>query len=194
MTWTPDPQNPKTTPDGTGSLTMGIEGDLTITFAMVITDGGDGLQLVATNCRVGPDSCGGPVTAVTTLVARATKGGAASLKGSYGFQSNSAPVPTTTVGVLKFDGAGSANMLFTRVGVSNDPAIAVPPTSTGAMSGTYSINADGTGTINLQVASAGTPALTLAFVVTDGGSGLLLIQTVAGSSESNVSFGSARLQ
>ena len=49
------------------------------------------------------------------------------------------------------------------------------------MSGTYSINPDGTGTITLKAASAQSSDLTLAFVVTDGGSGLLLIRTEAGT-------------
>ena len=64
----------------------------------------------------------------------------------------------------------------------------------GTMSGTYSINPDGTGTIALKASSAQSPDLTLAFVVTDGGSGLLLVRTEAGTPNSNVEFGSARLQ
>src|SRR5260370_9566454 len=88
-----------TKPDGTGILKLGIEGDLTLTFAMVISDGGQYLQLLGTGCSLGPDDCGGPYTSVTTGIARATNGGAASLNGSYGFQFNSSPVPSTSVGV-----------------------------------------------------------------------------------------------
>ena len=177
-------------PDGTGSLTIGIPGDLTLTFAIVIADGGQGLNLVATKCSIGPDSCG-PDPSVTTGVARAIKSGVSSLKGSYGFQTNRAPAPVAIVGVLAFDGAGSATMSFTRVASGGDSA-------SGSFAGSYSINADGTGTINLNDAS-GQVNLTLAFVATDGGSGLLLIQTkngdVAGfGPDSNVTFGTARLQ
>src|SRR5437879_4247569 len=59
-----------TKPDGTGTLKLGIEGDLTATFAIVISDGGQYLQLLATGCSVGPDDCGGPYTSVLTGIAR----------------------------------------------------------------------------------------------------------------------------
>src|SRR5260370_38628306 len=84
-----------TKPDGTGTLKLGMEGSLTLTFAMVISDEGQSLHLLATGCSLGPDDCGGPYTSVTTGNARATNGGAASLSGSYGFQLNSSPAPST---------------------------------------------------------------------------------------------------
>src|SRR5205807_701355 len=67
-------------PDGTGSATLTYDAGITFTFAMVITDGGQSLQLVATGCT---DICdlGG---IVVSGVARAAYAG--SLKGAYGFQ------------------------------------------------------------------------------------------------------------
>jgi hypothetical protein len=171
-------------PDGTGSVTVTLGGVLTFTFAMVITDGGQGFQLVGTNL-VGGDASG----EVADGFARAVYAG--SLKGSYGFQLNNSPVPAGTIGVVTFDGAGNAAVAFTSVGVGNDPN--QPPVSSGTQTGTYSINPDGSGTINLPGAAgqAGNSAA-YAFVITDGGSGLLLLQT--DGTGHDVSFGTARLQ
>jgi hypothetical protein len=183
-----------TKPDGTGTLKLGAEGSLTLTFAMVISDGGQYLQLLATGCSVGPDDCGGPYTSVSAGIARATNGGAASLNGSYGFQLNSSPVPSTSVGVLKFDGAGNATISYTQVGTSNDFSLKAAPSASATMSGTYTMNPDGTGSIALKSTSDPSAVQGLAFVATDGGSGLLLIRTEANTPNSNTSFGSARLQ
>jgi len=181
-----------TNPDGTGSLTLGVEGDLTFTFAMVITEGGQSLQLAATKCNMGANSCGSdPI--VTTGSGRATKGGASTLNGTYGFLSNTVPVPASIVGVMAFDGAGNATMSFTHVGIPNNDPSGALPTASATWSGTYSINPDGTGTITFTPPPDQSPEVTVAFVATDGGSRLLLLQTGAGL-DSNVSFGTARLQ
>jgi hypothetical protein len=171
-----------------------VDAGLTLTFAMVISDGGQSLQLLATGCSVGPDDCGGPYTAVFTGIARATKGGTASLSGSYGFQLNTSPLPSSSVGVLKFDGAGNATITYTQVGTSNDLALKAAPSANATMSGTYTINPDATGTIALKSTSDASVVLGLAFAVTDGGSGLLLMRTEANTPNGNTSFGSARLQ
>ena len=170
-------------PDGTGSVTVTLGGVLTFTFAMVITDGGQGFQLVGTNL-VGGDASG----AVIDGFARAAQAG--SLKGSYGFQLNNSPVPAGTIGVVSFDGAGNAAVSFTSVGVGNNPS--QPPVSSGRLTGTYSINPDGSGTINLPAAVGQAGNSTYAFVIIDGGSGLLLLQT--DGTGHDVSFGTARLQ
>jgi hypothetical protein len=62
----------------------------------------------------------------------------------------------------------------------------------GTVAGTYSINPDGSGTVKLGAASGQSANSTFAFVVTDGGSGLLLLQT--DGTGSDVSSGTARLQ
>jgi hypothetical protein len=171
-------------PDGTGIVTATVAGALTFTFAMVIADGGQSLQLVGTHLIGG--NAGGEVI---DGFARAAYAGP--LKGSYAFQLNNSPVPAGTIGVMSFDGAGNVAASFTSVGVGSDPS--QPPVSSGTNTGTYSINPDGSGTINLASSSGQFANSTFAFVITDSGSGLLLLQTT-GATGSNVSSGAARLQ
>jgi hypothetical protein len=117
-----------------------------------------------------------------TGVARAAHAG--SINGSYGIALNSLPQPAAAVGVMKFDGAGNVTVSRTSVG---PPGTAIKlPVASGSPAATYSLNPDGSGTITL-------PASTFAFVTTDGGSGLLLLQT-NGDAGRNVSWGTARLQ
>ena len=124
--------------------------------------------------------------ALLTGIARAASSG--SLNGSYGFTLNSAPQPAATVGVMTFDGAGNVTVPKTTVG---PPGTGVNlPVTNASPAATYSLNPDGSGTITLSGA-------TLAFVTTDGGSGLLLLQTSGsanGATGSNVTWGTARLQ
>jgi hypothetical protein len=168
--------------DGTGSVTIALDAGITLTYAMVVTEGGKSLQLVMTNCLFGSEGCNFFAT-VNSGFARA--GQASSLNGSYGFQLNNSPVPNGTLGVMSFDAAGNVAMSFTSVAVGKDDTSGQAPVSTGTLTGTYSINPDGSGTITF-------PAAAYAFVITDGGSGLLLLQTIG--TGSNVSFGTARLQ
>ena len=165
------------TPDGTGSVTIALDVGLTAKFAVAITDGGQGLQLVGTHLDGG--DIGG---IVINGVARAAHPG--SLQGSYGFQLNNSPIPACTVGFTTFDGAGNVTVSFVSVGVGRDAS--QPPVSSGTVTGTYSVNPDGSGTINLPAAGS------FAFVVTDGGSGLLMILT--NGTANNVSSGTARLR
>jgi hypothetical protein len=163
-------------PDGTGSMTGTLAGALPFTIAMVIGDSGQSIQLVTT----GPaDVIGGGVLGGSAKAAYAGP-----LKGSYAFQLNNFPIPAGTIGVISFDGAGNATVSFTTVGVGNNPD-QPDVVSTGSLTGTYAVNPDGSGTITL-------PNSAYAFVITDGGSGLLLLQTDGtGHSTSN---GVARLQ
>jgi hypothetical protein len=170
-------------PDGTGSVTTTSDTGTTFTFAIVITDGGQGLQMVATDCSGGCNIGG---TTMIGGVARAAHAG--SLKGSYGLQFTNSPSPAGTVGVASFDGAGNVAESLTFVGLSGTSG--QPSIFTGTNTGTYSINPDGSGTFNLTAASGNSQ--TYAFVITDGGSGLLLLQT--NRSGDGVSFGTARLQ
>jgi hypothetical protein len=121
---------------------------------------------------------------VVNGIARASNGG--SLDGSYGVQFNYTPFPAGTVGVMKFDDAGNVAVSLTNVGGT----LSSPASAT--FTGTYSTNPDGSGTINLKAAS-GQSGPTFAFVITDGGSQLLLLQTDSNPGF-NVSFGTARLQ
>ncbi len=164
-------------PDGTSTVTLALDAGLTATFAIVIADVGQSLQMVETHLDGG--DAGGEVL---SGVARAAHPG--SLKGSYAFELNNSPIPAVTLGVMSFDGAGAATVSFTSVGVGKDPS--QPPVMTGTFTGTYSINPDGSGTMNLAAGGQ------FAMVVTDGGSGLLLLLT--SDTTSNVSSGTARLQ
>jgi hypothetical protein len=123
--------------------------------------------------------------AVIGGIGRATQAGG-SLNGSYGLQLNFAPFPAGAIGVMKFDGAGNVSISLTAVGGPNS----APVVST--LSGTYSINPDGSGTINFK-APSGQPSPAYSFVITDGGSQLLLLRTDA-NPLFDVAFGTARLQ
>jgi hypothetical protein len=167
-----------------GSVTIALDMGVTLSLDMVVTDGGQGLQLVATNAGGGLDLAG----AVFSGVARAAYTG--SVNGSYGFQLNSIPDPSGYLGVVSFDGAGNVAMSITNVGAPQEGS--PPPVGGATLTGTYSLNPDGSGTITLPDAS-GNPALTFAIVSTDGGSGLLVL-LASGPPGSTVSSGTARLQ
>jgi hypothetical protein len=163
-------------------MTVGTEP--TLTFATVIADGGQGLQLLATNCSGGCD-IGGATT--ISGVARAAYAGP--VKGSYGYQFNYSPQAAGSIGVASFDGAGNLALSTTFVALGG--ASGTANIFTGTQTGTYSINPDGSGTINFP-AVPGQGAQTFALVITDGGSGALLLQL--NRSGNGVSFGTARLQ
>jgi hypothetical protein len=172
-------------PDGTGTISIALDNGVNANVAMVITDGGKGLQLVQTSCT---GSCDLSV-AVVRGVARATYSGP--LNGPYGFLLNSSPSPSGAVGVIAFDGGGKVNVSYKSVGVGTDPNR--PPVSNGTVTGTYTLNPDGTGTIRIPVQGGQAVPVALAVVVTDGGSAMFLLQT-DGTTDSSVSSGSARLQ
>ena len=176
--------------DGTGSVTMALDAGLNLTLGIVAGDGGQTLQLVATDFQFPAAKCycivGSMVLAGT---ARAMP--AAALSGSYGFQILNAPNVNASFGVAKFDGAGNVAVSFTFV--SSSDATGKPTAPIGiAQGGTYSINADGTGSINLGAVPGVSNAQTYAIVTTDNGSGLFLVQTDRPGS--GVAFGAARLQ
>jgi hypothetical protein len=96
-----------------------------------------------------------------------------------------------SVAVMKFDGAGNVALSLTFVGSSDDKG--QPPTPfSGTQTGTYTINSDGTGTINLPAVPGVTNAQTFAFVTTDNGSGAFLVQLDRPGS--GVLAGTAQLQ
>ena len=173
-----------TNPDGTGTLTAALDAGVTFTFATLLTDGGHTIHLVATqcSCNIGGDVISG--------IARAAYTGP--LKGAFGFHLDASPEPGTVIGVVSFDGSGNAAVSFTAVAAGHDPTqTSQAPVMSGTLTGTYSSNPDGTGTLTLTDPS-GQPAGTYAFVMTDGGSGAFLLQT--STTGSNVQFGTARLQ
>ena len=167
--------------DGTGTLTTTADNGSPFTFATVITEGGRGLELVATNC---------PCDMSTTTfsgVARAVYTGSVNA-GAYGFQATNSPAPAASLGVLSFDGAGNVSMSVTFVGLSG--ASGQPNIFTGTTNGTYSSNPDGSGALTFTMANGNMQ--TYVFVITDGGSGILFLQT--NRSGNGVSFGTGRPQ
>jgi hypothetical protein len=125
--------------------------------------------------------------AVFSGFARAAQAGG-SLNGSYGCQFSNSPTPAATFGVLQFDGAGNVAVSLTFIGATagsgDGNGQPVPASRNGT--GTYSINPDGSGTITVGNS-------TFSFVLTDGGSQLLILRTDSRNNPA-VTFGTARLQ
>jgi hypothetical protein len=118
------------------------------------------------------------------------------LSGSYGFTFTSlftGPIsnPLLGVGVLTFDSAG--NLSGNETVVLQDPsqnakdvqAFPVPFT------GTYTVNADGTGTMKLTLQIPNTRPTSISFVITDGGSNVYFVNT---GGDNFLSNGTARKQ
>jgi hypothetical protein len=115
--------------------------------------------------------------------AKAIKG--RSLKGAYGFKVNFSPYPFGQLGVMKFDGEG--NVSVSVVGSGNGEF------STAGLTGTYSIDPDGSGKINFNTQTGQPGGPTYAIVVTDDGSGFMYLRTGV-NPQYSVVFGTARLQ
>jgi hypothetical protein len=106
------------------------------------------------------------------------------MAGAYGFQLISQPFPNGVIGVLTFDGNGGVTgSINAAAGAAN------------AVTGTYSTNSDGTGSMKLtQTSNPAALPTVYAFVVTDGGSSLYLLEVDDGGNGASVSAGTARLQ
>ena len=186
-----------TNPNGTGSITIALDIGANLTLAMVIDDGGHGVQLVVTSCSGGGCSLSGVVISGVgraEFAGAAQAGGhapiktksAAALQGSYGVQFTKSPIPAASVDVASFDGAGNVTM-STFSFVTSGPGI-----FSGTFNGTYSVNPDGTGNIDLLPQPGQPSHQTFVFVITDGGSGLLLLQT--NRAGNGVLYGTGRIQ
>jgi hypothetical protein len=94
---------------------------------------------------------------------------AASFSGGYGFLVNSVNSNGTardaTLGILSPDGAGNLSGSFTTS----------PPSQTGTLTGTYSVNSDCSGTMTITDSLGGNPSF--AFVLTNAGSNVQLLRT-----------------
>jgi hypothetical protein len=181
-------------PDGTGTISIALGTDLNLTLAMVIDNRGRGLQLAVTGCThpaesgrmcsnsgvvtsgVGEIEFNGPVHPIHQRF----------LNGSYGLQlTKSSPTPATSLDVWTFDGAGNVTLSGTFVG----PDLSVVSET---RFGTYSVNPDGTGTITVPPQPGSLMGQTYAFVITNGHSGLLVLQT--NRAGDGVLYGTGRLQ
>jgi hypothetical protein len=170
--------------DGSNTVNLTFDVGGTITAAMVVTDGGTGLQLLVTGGSLPKP---GQVLSGTGRIQSALGTMPA---GTYGYLSNQWPdannPPTGTFGVFNLDGAGNLTGSYTLVGVNTGPPIS------GTFMGNYSVNPDGTGsaTYNLDVGITSKAAI----VVVDGGAGILLLQTSSSSGGNSVTSGIARMQ
>jgi hypothetical protein len=162
-------------PDGTGTVSIALDDGENLTLIMVIDNNSRSLQLAATSwCFSGGCHL---VIAVVSGVGEAQFNGGAHpihagfLNGSYGVQlTKSAPTVGTSLQVVTFDGAGNV----TASGTFVDPG---PNVQSGTLTGTYTVNLDGTGTITFPPQNGSLMGQTWAFVITGGHSGLLALQT-----------------
>ena len=107
------------------------------------------------------------------------------LKGSFGFTATaqyalSNPNPVAVLGVITFDGAGNLTGNQTIASSDLSATATTVQTQTVPFTGTYSVNADGTGSLTTQIPGGGTN--TVSFVITDGGSGLMFVLTAGTNS------------
>lgn len=85
-----------------------------------------------------------------------------SISGNYAFQFNkfgTCPNLSVIVGLFTFDGAGNVSGTFTQY--SSNKGGTGPKVSTGTATGTYTVNSDGTGRINLTSPNTVTFAFTI---------------------------------
>ena len=81
----------------------------------------------------------------------------------------SSPTPFTTLSIWSFDGAGNVTLSSTFVGPG-------PTVASETVTGTYTVNPDGTGTITVPPQGLQRQK-TWVFVISNGHSGLLVMQT-----------------
>ncbi len=173
-------------PDGSNTVNLTFDDGSVWIISAAVTDGGTGLQLLVTggdpmSTFKGSDNPGVVFSGTGRIIsARGT-----TTAGSYGYLITGWPdagnKPFTFFGVLNLDGASAFNGSYTLV-------TGRATGGSGAVSGTYSVNPDGTGTMNLNFDLGVTG--TAAIVVTDGGSGILMLTSTGGQ----VTCGTARMQ
>ena len=111
------------------------------------------------------------------------------LMGSYGLTLTDLSTPVANLGVLTFDGAGNATASLTNVKPDPGPNATTVQVKPVQLTGTYTVNPDGTGAVTLPISGSG--AFVISFVMTDGGSNLML--AVSGG-DPDVVTGTARRQ
>jgi hypothetical protein len=160
-------------PDGTGSMSITLDIGVNLAIAMVINNHGRGLELALTGCTGAicdfPGVSSGVGAAVFTSHPHPVD--TQFLTGSYGVQiTKSAPTVLTELAVWTFDGAGNVSLSETLV----SPGFVV---ASGTLTGTYTVNPDGTGTVTVPPQPGSLLGQTYAFVITNSHSGLLVLQT-----------------
>jgi hypothetical protein len=175
-----------TNPDGSGTMSLTFANGPTLNLTTVTTDAGQGLLLAVTDCTGQCDLGGIVITGVARQLYTGTP------IGNFGFIFNYSPQAARAIGVLSLDGAGNATMsaafLSAGSGPDNDPHKS--PAQSGTMTGTYSMNMDGTGTVSLPNSNGNVQ--TWGFVMIDGGAALMAVQLERRGD--GVASGIARLQ
>jgi hypothetical protein len=171
-------------PDGSNTVNLTFDIGATLTAAVAVTDGGTGLQFLVTGGNaVSPGQ-------IVTGMARIQSAQGTMPAGSYGYLLNRWPDANHDsqgiFGILNLDGAGNVRGSYTTARTT------APTSISGTFMGTYSVNAGGTGTVTLNL-DLGFSS-TLAIVVTDGGSGILMLQIDESDGFGQVNSGIARLQ
>ena len=120
------------------------------------------------------------------------------LTGSYGFTASSAYTgannssPLAIVGVITLDGAGNSMGSETLVQPDTSPNATTVQMQTIRFTGQYTVNADGTGNLSIIVPDG--PTIPISFVITDGGSSLMFVETGSTGGGNNLLTGTARKQ
>jgi len=144
--------------NGTGTLSFTLPAaGLSVTNAIVADSGGKSAQILTTSCTGCSNTT--DIYSGTAIAMGASSFSNASLKGSYEWNmeewtSSQSPTAQCRLGTMTFDGVGKV----TSSGTLNTGGTV----ASYAGSGTYSVNSDGSGTINL-VSKSGN--LTISFVV-----------------------------
>ena len=173
-------------PDGSNTVNLTFDDKSVWTAAVAVTDGGSGLQLIVTGGDPMNAFPGNPNPGEVWSGTGRTPSAQGSLPaGSYSYLLTGWPEagdkPFSLFGIINVDGAGNLNGSFTLV---NGRPTAFP----GTFSGTYSVNPDGTGKMTFNLDAGLT--VTVAIVVTESGSGILML----GSLSDQVTAGTARIQ
>ena len=174
-------------PDGSNTINLTFDDGSVWTLAAAVTDGGAGLQLLVTGGDPFNFFTGNANPAqVISGTGRILSGQGTLPAGSYGYSLTGWPdggnKPFIIFGILNLDGAGNFTGTFTLVNGR-------PAAGGATVSGTYSVNPDGAGAINITFDLLGVSA-TLPIVVTDGGSGILMLS----SFNNQLAAGTARMQ
>jgi hypothetical protein len=172
-------------PDDTNTVILTLDVGATIAATITVTDGGAGLQilLVAASGLTPVDVASG------TGRIQSTQENAPA--GSYELLLNRLPdanaPPQGITALVNFDGSSNVTGSYTVTGPDVGPGPLI-----GTFTGTYSTKPDGTGSVTLNLDIGVTN--TLAFVVVDGGSGILMLQTGGSGGLGQVTSGTARMQ
>lgn len=173
-------------PDGSYTLNLTFDDESVWTLVAAVTDRGSSLQLLVTGGDPMNTFKGNANPAqVFSGTGRIQSEQGTMPAGSYGYLITGWPdagnKPDVIFGIMNLDGAGNLKGSYTLV---NGRPTAFP----GTLSGTYSVNPDGTGsmTVNLDVGITAS----FAIVVTDGRSGILMLASLG----DQVMSGTARMQ